>query len=148
MCRVELPPGPEQLDEEATRRYFEVHRRVDRGDASWGALTKAQQREMDIVVGMWRNAADQGHADAQHRLGLLYVFGRGVKIDSTEAARWFRKAAEQGNAKAQFNLGQKNKEWVRGETMPKPCGGIERRLSKDTPTRSSTLLSCTKVVKV
>ena len=49
MCRVELPPGPEQLCEDATTRYFEVKRRVDRGGASWGALTKAQQREMNEV---------------------------------------------------------------------------------------------------
>ena len=29
MCRAELPPGPEQLFEEAMRRYFELKRRVD-----------------------------------------------------------------------------------------------------------------------
>ena len=40
MCRVELPPGPEKLYEDATRRYFDVKRRVDRGEASWGALTR------------------------------------------------------------------------------------------------------------
>jgi hypothetical protein len=65
MCRVELPPGPDKLLEEATRRYLGVKRRIDRGEASWDALTKAQQREMNEVVGLFRNAAGQGHIVAQ-----------------------------------------------------------------------------------
>ena len=65
ICRVDLPPGPEQLFEEATRRYFDVQRRVDRGEASWGALTKTKQREMDEVLLLWRSAAEQGHAGGQ-----------------------------------------------------------------------------------
>jgi len=45
MCRVELPPGPEKLHEEkAARRCVDVNRRVDRGEASWGALTKVGNR--------------------------------------------------------------------------------------------------------
>ena len=63
ICRVDLPPGPEQLFEEATRRYFDVQRRVDRGEASWGVKTK--QREMDEVLLLWRSAAEQGHAGGQ-----------------------------------------------------------------------------------
>ena len=57
ICRVDLPPGPEQLFEEATRRYFDVRRRVGRGEASWSALTKTKQREMDEVLRLWRSAA-------------------------------------------------------------------------------------------
>ena len=58
MCRVELPPGPDQLCEEASRRCDDMERRVDRGEASWGALTKAQQREMDEVLRLWRSASN------------------------------------------------------------------------------------------
>jgi hypothetical protein len=105
MCREELPPGPEKLFEEALRRYFDVKRRVDRGKASWGALTKAQQREMSEVIGLLRKAADQGHAAAQHNLGAAYHQGQGVKQDFGEAVRWYRKAADQGYAEAQHNLG-------------------------------------------
>ena len=105
MCRVELPPGPDKLFEEATRRYFEVKRRVDRGDASWGALTKALQREMNEVIGLLRNAAEQGHAGSQCNLGFMYENGQGVKQDPGEAVRLNRKAADQGHANAQFNLG-------------------------------------------
>ncbi|WP_277600823.1 tetratricopeptide repeat protein [Eikenella corrodens] len=49
--------------------------------------------------------AEQGNADAQYNLGVMYDNGQGVRQDYAEAARWYRKAAEQGYAKAQYNLG-------------------------------------------
>ena len=45
-------------------------------------------------------AAAQGDDYAQHNLGVMYSFGRGVAQDDAEAVRWYRKAAEQGNADA------------------------------------------------
>ena len=54
---------------------------------------------------MWyRKAAEQGYADAQYNLGILYANGQGVTQDYAEAARWYRKAADQGDAIAQINL--------------------------------------------
>jgi TPR repeat protein len=53
-----------------------------------------------------RKLAEQGVADAQYRLGLIYYSGRGVPQDYKEAVRWHRKAAEQGYAKAQHELGR------------------------------------------
>ena len=50
MCRKELPPGPDQLFEEACRAYFPLKARVERGEASWGSLTAAQQRKMNEVI--------------------------------------------------------------------------------------------------
>jgi hypothetical protein len=52
-----------------------------------------------------RPLADQGNANAQHDLGIMYQFGLGVPEDGARAARWYRKAAEQGMAKAQNHLG-------------------------------------------
>ena len=55
---------------------------------------------------MWcRKAAEQGDADSQCSLGVLYHFGAGVQLDYAEAARWYRKAEAQGLAKAQLKLG-------------------------------------------
>jgi hypothetical protein len=105
MCRVELPPGGEKLFEEAGQRYLVLKRRVNRGGASWGALTKEQKREMNEVIGLLRKAADQGHAAAQHNLGAAYHQGQGVKQDFGEAARLYRMAADQGHADGQYNLG-------------------------------------------
>ena len=48
--------------------------------------------------------ADQGNADAQLNLGLMYEYGKGTEEDYTQAVRWYRKAAEQGDTIAQLNL--------------------------------------------
>jgi hypothetical protein len=53
----------------------------------------------------FRPLAEQGDAEAQFKLGLMYGGGEGVPLDYPEALRWFRKAAEQGLAKAQNYLG-------------------------------------------
>lgn len=39
--------------------------------------------------------AEQGNADAQFRLGDMYMYGDGVPKNLDEAIKWFRKAAEQ-----------------------------------------------------
>ena len=49
--------------------------------------------------------AEQGNAEAQFNLGLMYDNGQGVRQDYAQAVQWYRKAAEQGYAEAQFNLG-------------------------------------------
>ena len=49
--------------------------------------------------------AEQGDADAQYNLALMYDNGHGVPQDYKQAVKWSTKAAEQGNAKAQSNLG-------------------------------------------
>ena len=46
------------------------------------------------AVRWYRLAADQGHADAQYNLGLMYA--KGVPEDDAEAVRWYRLAADQG----------------------------------------------------
>ncbi len=53
----------------------------------------------------FRPLADQGHAEAQAMLGIMYFEGWGVPKDDAEAVKWYRKAAEQGHARAQTNLG-------------------------------------------
>ena len=55
----------------------------------------------DILADM----AEQGDADVQFALGIMYVQGQDVPQDYKEAVKWFRLAAEQGVAYAQYNLG-------------------------------------------
>ncbi|KAF9403565.1 hypothetical protein BGZ76_007224, partial [Entomortierella beljakovae] len=50
--------------------------------------------------------ANQGQANAQFNVGLMYDNGKGVKRDNLEAMEWYLKAAEQGHANAQFNVGK------------------------------------------
>lgn len=49
--------------------------------------------------------AEQGDADAQSKLGWMYLKGQGVPQDYAQAAAWYRKAADQGEEMAQFLLG-------------------------------------------
>ena len=60
-------------------------------------------------------AAEQGIAEAQFILGVMYDTGRGVPQNDAEAVRWFRMAAEQGNADAQVMLGYM---YAAGEGVP------------------------------
>jgi len=53
----------------------------------------------------WQPLADQGIAEAQNNLGVMYKNGQGVLKDDMQAVKWYRKAADQGNAMAQNNLG-------------------------------------------
>jgi len=48
--------------------------------------------------------AEQGHADAQFDLGVLYASGQGVAQDRGRAVEWLRKAAGQGHQEAQALL--------------------------------------------
>lgn len=47
-----------------------------------------------------RPLAEQGSAEAQYNLGIIYFTGQGVPRDTAEAAKWFRRAAERGDATA------------------------------------------------
>jgi uncharacterized protein len=53
----------------------------------------------------WEPLAEQGDADAQNNLGVMYSNGKGVLQDYKTAVKWYRLAAEQGIASAQSNLG-------------------------------------------
>ncbi|MCM1047162.1 MAG: sel1 repeat family protein [Clostridiales bacterium] len=70
-------------------------------------------RIMELLKGDWGNEtflqmkayAEQGNAEAQYYLGLMYDDGKGVERNPTQAAQWYEKAAKQGIAAAQSNLG-------------------------------------------
>ena len=61
--------------------------------------------DYSTALRVFRQLADQGEAEAQNILGIMYDQGQGVTQDYTEGTRWYRKAAEQGNTNAQYNLG-------------------------------------------
>ncbi|MGH6717915.1 MAG: tetratricopeptide repeat protein [Alphaproteobacteria bacterium] len=54
---------------------------------------------------LFRPLAEQGLAEAQSYLGVMYDNGEGVARDDAESVKWFRLAAEQGYAEALANLG-------------------------------------------
>jgi len=77
---------------------------------SWSAdyqkgLTAAKSGDFATALREWTPLAEQGNADAQSSLGVMYEKGLGVSQDIKTAMKWYRLAAKQGNANAQFNLG-------------------------------------------
>lgn len=52
-----------------------------------------------------RQAASQGHTEAQYQLSVCYDRGIGVRRNITEAAKWCQMAAFGGHAKAQSEIG-------------------------------------------
>ncbi|HLA36203.1 MAG TPA: tetratricopeptide repeat protein [Rhodocyclaceae bacterium] len=48
--------------------------------------------------------ANEGNAQAQYRLGILYYHGKGAPEDENLAIYWWKKAAAQGNSEAMFHI--------------------------------------------
>ena len=69
------------------------------------ALTAYQAGNYEQAFHLWQPLAQQGDAEAQFNLGVMYENGQGVTQDYRQAAAWYQKAANQGHAKAQYNLG-------------------------------------------
>ena len=68
-------------------------------------LTAYEQSNYQTAFKLWLPLAEQGDANVQFNLGVMYAEGQGVKQDDFEAVKWYRKAAEQGDANAQAYLG-------------------------------------------
>ena len=66
-----------------------------------------------------KQAAEQGDADAQNKLGVMFDLGEGTEKNDVEAIGWYKKSAEQGYAKAQYNLAQM---YRLGKGLPKDLG--------------------------
>jgi uncharacterized protein len=56
------------------------------------------------LVARLRLAAEQGNAEAQFRLGVIYGNGDGVALDHEQALSWFNQAARQGHENAVITL--------------------------------------------
>ena len=61
------------------------------GVEAWG------RGDYDTALQEFRHLAEQGTAQAQVNLGIIYSQGRGVPKDSVQAYRWYTLAASQGD---------------------------------------------------
>lgn len=68
----------------------------------WDAYEKGDDA---TALREWTALAEQGHADAQYKLGDMYSHGQGVLRDDKQAVNWYTRAAGQGHADAQTMLG-------------------------------------------
>ena len=70
------------------------------------AIPVSVKPKVDDPYASVREMAESGNAEAQFKLGAMYLFGyEGAQKNSNEGVKWLRKAAEQGVAEAQYDLG-------------------------------------------
>jgi hypothetical protein len=62
------------------------------------------QNRYSEALPIFKLLAEQGLANAQFDLGLMYQYGKGVAKDDAQAIHWYRKAAAQGDGDAKINL--------------------------------------------
>ena len=64
-----------------------------------------QQADYQGALAAWQPLADKGDALAQNNLAILYLDGKGVAQNPSEAARYLTLSAEAGSSRGQNNLG-------------------------------------------
>lgn len=68
-------------------------------------ITLVEDGKFKEALPIFQKLAEDGDADAQHNLAMMYRTGKGVDKDLALSALWFRKAADQGVGDAQYYLG-------------------------------------------
>ncbi|PIE46864.1 MAG: hypothetical protein CSA42_06220 [Gammaproteobacteria bacterium] len=103
--------------------FDKVKKQAERGDAEAQYLLGLAYHDYSLdyehsdrkAVEWFAKSANQGYANAQFYLGVMYgsgVIGSGVYPDYAKEAEWLIKAANQGHGQAQVNL---SKMYFRGE---------------------------------
>jgi TPR repeat protein len=64
----------------------------------------ASSGDYKVAYTKWRDLAEQGDANAQFNLGLMYHSGLQVPFNEKKAVYWYKRAAEGGNRLAQEYL--------------------------------------------
>ena len=64
-------------------------------------FTAASSGDYKAAYAKWHDLAEQGDANAQFNLGLMYHSGLQVAFDEKKAVYWYKRAAEGGNQQAQ-----------------------------------------------
>jgi len=86
------------LDQRYGKTYISIDLLIKEGPQQHPAY-----KELDLVL---RKIAERGGKRAQNSMGLIYRFGKGVKIDRIVAEKWFKMAIKQGSDEATKNLAE------------------------------------------
>ena len=68
-------------------------------------LAAARAGDYETALQEFKPLAEQGNAQAQYNMGVMYFDGLGVLQDYLEASKWYHLSAEQGYLDAQSGLG-------------------------------------------
>ena len=95
----------ERGDAAALARLQGAARAGDAAAQNWyGIYCVDIDRDYATAAPWFRKAAQQGDAEAQYSLAVLYTDGLGVPRDLARALAWYRQSASQGYSRAQNNL--------------------------------------------
>ena len=76
--------------------------------SAWGDVKEGvaayERKDYKTALNQFQPLAEQGNAEAQYHLGMMYATGKGVVQDYVEAAKWYRKAEEQNLRQAAVDL--------------------------------------------
>jgi Sel1 repeat len=61
--------------------------------------------DYETALSLWMPLAENGDAEAQNYLGILYSLGMGVSRDYKKSLKWYERSAKAGYADAQRNYG-------------------------------------------
>lgn len=78
-------------------------------------MALARAGRMAAAAPHYRNAAENGHLEAQYILATMYRTGRGLPQDLNQAIQWYGRSAEGGYPMAQFTLGNMH---LKGDGVP------------------------------
>ena len=78
-------------------------------------------QELAVRVKACREAAEQGDAEAQFNIGVMYDNGRGVPQDDAQAHMWFNLAGARGHEKA-----REARDAVRARMTPEQVAEAQR----------------------
>lgn len=96
-----------EKDEQEAIKWFQLS--ADNGKMQAQRLLGYYYREetMDYQKALFyfMRAAEQGDANSQNEVGVMYKYGLGVEKDDAQAFEWYQKSADQGYALAQRNVG-------------------------------------------
>jgi TPR repeat protein len=76
-----------------------------RADALSDGARAFQRQDYNRAMSLWRPLAVQGNPTAQNNLGIMYLDGKGVPQNTSEAVRWLSLSAASGSSLGQNNLG-------------------------------------------
>lgn len=68
-------------------------------------VSAVEKQDYATAYRVFNELAEQGNAEAQYNLAILYRQGKGVAKDNAAALKWFEKSANQGLASAEYYLG-------------------------------------------
>ena len=113
LCFWAIGPTIQAQDEPPAQDLAELRALADAGEAgaqfTLGQMYCGGNAHAEAVA-WYHKAAEQGHVEAQHKLGRMYHDGWGVPQDFAEASAWYHKAAEQGQPQALWRLGDMHRE--------------------------------------